>query len=272
MTTNNANVVGVMMAPEYATAENVKTVVNRPIDPSLIKSRDISGKTFRYISGSTVINLLDEAFGMKWSYEVLSKEIVIAEPKPMKRWNEVTRKTEFVKDKNGNIVMENQPPYVEVLGRLTVPGWGVKEQYGSQALIGGTSEQMSACKGAATDALKKCATMFGIGAELYEDVTLDEKEEYPKAQQNTNWKKPSAPAPAPKLPGATTSNTPSVQFDAHCKDKLKALKADFGITDNEQLNPYVVEFTNNPDATWKDIVPTNIAAFNTFFEGKKPKK
>lgn len=49
---------------------------------------------------------------------------------------------------------EPQPPVAKVLGRLTVPGLAIKEQYGSKVLVGGATEQESAFKSASTDALK----------------------------------------------------------------------------------------------------------------------
>lgn len=68
---------------------------------------------------------------------------------------------------NGKKPNEPQPPVVQSLGRLTVPGWGVREQWGSQVILQvGADQQAHAFKGAATDALKKCASTFGIGLDL----------------------------------------------------------------------------------------------------------
>ena len=119
--------------------DRVVGVVTRPIDPKQIKERDAGfGKKLSYISGSTVINLLNEAFAYQWTFRVLRMEVIQSLPK----WD---------KRKNENI---EQPPYVQVLGQLIVPSLGiVKEQYGSKALIGGESEQEGASK----------------AAELYED-------------------------------------------------------------------------------------------------------
>ncbi len=203
--------------------DRVVGVVTRPIDPKQIKERDAGfGKKLSYISGSTVINLLNEAFAYQWTFRVLRMEVIQSLPK----WD---------KRKNENI---EQPPYVQVLGQLIVPSLGiVKEQYGSKALIGGESEQEGASKAAATDALKKCATLLGIGIELYEDEPV----------------KP--PKPTIEWPPAEVS-------------KLKEYKAVLGIVDNNQLDPYVREFLGDGSATFKVISPLNISAFNTFLKKK----
>jgi hypothetical protein len=51
--------------------------------------------------------------------------------------------------------------------RLTLPGCGSREHIGVQVIRERDGEDMY--KGAITDALKKAATLFGVGLELYED-------------------------------------------------------------------------------------------------------
>ena len=41
-----------------------------------------------------------------------------------------------------------------------------------------------------------------------------------------------------------------------------------GITDNQQLDPYVREFFDNPNVTFANITPENIKAVNIFLSKK----
>lgn len=257
--------------------DNANSVINRPIPKELIKSREGAGKmTLSYIEGETVIRLLNEAFGPEgWSFQVVTKCIVESQPKQMTEYDSATRKVKKLYNTDGTPKMEPQPPIAEVLGRMIVPGFGVREQFGTKVLIGGSSEQEGASKAAATDALKKCATLFGIGLELYEN-----KGEQPQAQ-NTGYKKdynnkgyntqksgyeskPSTPSytPAPKI-----DDNQWVGKDADIR-KLKELKAIIGIDDNGKLDPFVAEFTGSKNDTYEKITPANISAFNKFLEKK----
>lgn len=208
-------------------------VIERKLDPKNIHSRTQGKVVLKYISGTLVTYLLNEAFNYRWSFEVLHHEIVQCIDKPIKDWN--------TKEITGQ---EPQPPYALVLGRLTVPGFGVKEQYGSQQLNGGVAEQANAIKGAATDALKKCASLIGIGAELYGE---------------------SKPGPAK----AKKPVTPAPKYDKNDVAELQELKIKLEIKDNSELNGYVIEWIGDEDATYENITPTNIASFIKFLKEKE---
>lgn len=219
--------------------EASKTIIETPFDKNDIKQRDSGfGKKLNYVSGSTVINKLNQAFDYKWSFIIKEEKIVQSLPKKKYKSNE----------------LEPQQPYVQVLGQLIIPSLGVvKEQYGTKILLGGASEQEGAAKAAATDCLKKCATLLGIGLEIYEDDSIPS--EVPRTRET-----------APK-----ENKTPSgtvVPWDVNDTNKLKELKAILEIADNPLLDPYAREFFNSPNSTWKDITPMNIKAFNKFLQKK----
>jgi hypothetical protein len=229
-------------------------VIERPLDKKQIKQRDGGfGKKLDYIEGSTVTRLLNEAFGYAWDFYVVEKKIIQSEPK---------------KKKDGQV--EAQPPYVEVLGRLVIPGLCTKEQYGTKILLGGASEQEGAAKSAATDALKKCATLVGIGLELYEtedDAPASNRggggtNNYNSQNSYRSYQQQNQSAGT----GAQGGN-PWAGKDNDIK-RLKELKAIIGVGSNEQLNPFVREFTGNAGSTYNDVTPTNITAFNKFLEKK----
>lgn len=100
------------------------------------------GKELFYIETPSVIKRLNEAFDGEWSFEIKEKEI------------DLTR------------------GYIWVLGRLTC-GNIVKEQFGFKAFAPnhekGFPDFGDDLKAAASDALKKCATLLGVGLYLYEE-------------------------------------------------------------------------------------------------------
>lgn len=141
--------------------KKAKEIITSPIPRDLIKTKP--GKAAAdYISGSTVTDYLNQAFGYLWSFEV------------NRAWVE-----EGVAKFNPKYDKEPVPqgPVAHVQGRLTVfiPNEDgtmfqiSKEQFGSKAVIGGQMDQEHIFKSAGTDALKKCASLFGIGLELYRD-------------------------------------------------------------------------------------------------------
>jgi hypothetical protein len=262
------NVYTIMRHPELTKDEvsefrgNANSIIKRPIPKELIKQREGANKMkLSYIEGETVIRLLNEAFGESgWSFQIVNKSIVPAEPKQVTKWNSDTHRADKVFNEDGTPKMEPQPPIVEVLGRLTIPGFGIREQFGTKTLIGGSSEQEGASKSAATDALKKCATLFGIGLELYDD-----KAPAPQTQTRTQPTYSNTRPAAPQSPAPAKTENPWPPAET---EKLKKLKESLHITKNEALNPYVAEFTGNPNATYEMISPTNINSFNKFLEKK----
>ena len=115
--------------------------LNRPFDAGQIKQREgRGGKMLDYIEAHAVIARLNEAFDGAWSFEVVGKESLEGE--------------------------------VVVHGRLTAGGQ-VKEQFGSSMVARNRETGKPICigddlKAAGSDALKKCATLFGVGLHLYD--------------------------------------------------------------------------------------------------------
>lgn len=157
--------------------------ITRPVPAYLIQERDAGrGKKLSYLSGSTIIDMLNDAFGYAWSWEV------------KREWKEesipffntyAANKTETYNGKQG--AWDAQAPVAHVLGTLTVyleTEKGIvevkKDGFGSKAVIGKQNEQDSIFKAAGTDALKKAASLFGVGLELYRN----EEEKYYFAEIN----------------------------------------------------------------------------------------
>ena len=117
-----------------------REVLEAPFPPELIKTRPGSfGASLSYLEGHTVIHRLNEAFDGNWSFKIISHQVLDEE--------------------------------VLVLGKLkseTV----TKMAFGSSKITRSdrTGQAVSIgddLKAAATDALKKAATLMGVGLSLY---------------------------------------------------------------------------------------------------------
>lgn len=111
--------------------------LTEPFPRTAIKQRSVQGKSLDYVEGHTVIHRLNAATENQWSMEVKSiSSIAIRED-----WTQVTAHV-----------------------ALTIPGLGTREHIGIQDVH---VKGPDLVKGAITDALKKAATLFGVGLELY---------------------------------------------------------------------------------------------------------
>ncbi len=119
-----------------------RSILEQPFEGHLIKSRrGPAGKSFNYVEGSEFIRRLNEAFDGRWSFEIAEYQIHDAE--------------------------------VIVLGKL-VAGDVTKTAFGGSTITKSsqTSEPINLAddlKAAATDALKKAASMLGVGLHLHTD-------------------------------------------------------------------------------------------------------
>ena len=167
-------------------------LLNRPFSSRQIKKRKTSmGFTLEYIETHTVITRLNEVFEGQWSFKILDHK--------------------FLDDD------------VVVLGELTAEGI-VKQQFGSCELSQEAEDGMvlsmgDALKAAASDALKKAATLFGVGLHLY------------GANPSTPDLLPDHPAePAPSLPSppdeAYTYTEPTPEPLAVSESDIDALLGD----------------------------------------------
>jgi len=120
-----------------------RELLEKPFDPNQIKQREGNfGKMLDYIEGHAVVKRLNDSFDANWSFAILKHEI-------LKETDEVV-----------------------VLGELSANGI-IKTQFGSSRITRAreTGEMISLAddlKAAATDSLKKTATLLGVGLHLYQ--------------------------------------------------------------------------------------------------------
>lgn len=109
-----------------------------PFPRTAIKTRKGGGgKDLSYVEGHTVIHRLNEATTNTWDLEV----------------REITT------------LQLGERTLLQARVALTIPGLGTREHIGVQAIDARGGEDL--VKGVITDALKKAATLFGVGLELY---------------------------------------------------------------------------------------------------------
>jgi len=128
-----------------------RELLEKPFDKEQIKQRKGNfGDMIDYVEAHAVIQRLNDAFEGQWSFEVLSQE------------------------NNGSQVM--------VLGKLTADGVS-KTQFGCSTITTNskTGEVVSLgddWKAATSDALKKSASLYGIGLHLYGADKKDQPSEH----------------------------------------------------------------------------------------------
>jgi len=119
-----------------------RELLEKHFELNQIKQREGNfGKMLDYIEGHNVIHRLNDAFEAEWSFSILKHEIL---------------------DATGEVI---------VLGELKA-GDVIKTQFGSSRITRAreTGEMVSLAddlKAAATDSIKKCASLLGIGLHLY---------------------------------------------------------------------------------------------------------
>ena len=136
-----------------------RQILEKPFDQNQIKQREGNfGKMLDYIEGHAVIQRLNDAFDADWSFNVVRHDI-------LKETDEVV-----------------------VLGELKA-GSVVKTQFGSSRITraresGEIVSLADDLKAAATDALKKAATLLGVGLHLYRNDPPQTGNREPARQDN----------------------------------------------------------------------------------------
>ena len=140
-----------------------REILEQPFGPEQIKQREGNfGKTLEYVEGHAVIQRLNDAFDADWSFAMTHHEI-------LKETDEVI-----------------------VIGELKAGGI-VKSQFGSSRITRAreTGEIISLAddlKAAATDALKKAATLLGVGLHLYRNERTQGANRKNGYQRNTGYR------------------------------------------------------------------------------------
>jgi hypothetical protein len=153
-----------------------RDILTRPFESGQIKRRQgAHGKELSYVAVAAVITRLNEAFDHEWTFEVTSHEI-----------------------------QENE---VIVVGRLTAGGITKMHFGGSSITLGHDGRVVSIAddlKAAASDAIKKCASLLGVALEMYGGAS----ERQPASGNKANG---THPQPAAVSDGATARQLAAIE-------------------------------------------------------------
>ena len=145
------------------------------------------GRYFDYAPWSYYAERLTKIFGPLWSTEILERDLIELPPLPPKHDRKCTKpgrggNPDIVKCINPDKHVERLREELLIKLRLSTP-WGKQETYGSHIYFPNNPEQTKAdaLQAARSQALKRCASNWGIGLDLYDDgVGEDPDEEAPK--------------------------------------------------------------------------------------------
>jgi hypothetical protein len=194
-----------------------RALLEKPFEPSQIKQRQGNfGHILDYVEGHVVTSRLNEAFDGNWTFEIVKYRI-------LKDTDEVL-----------------------VLGKLTAEGI-TKMAFGSKEIA--RSKETKAIisigddlKAASTDALKKAASLFGVGLYLYSDQRPNGKPEegrpetLDKGAPTGNEKN----QPGPKNEPATGDGNGGRLTNKDIKDKaLATFKKNLNFLTKEEASTFI---------------------------------
>jgi hypothetical protein len=128
--------------------EMILDLLGRRFRPEVVQRRKIGGREVAYVPVAAVIERLNRACNT-WDFKIVSRD---RDTMILNRWNQETRTSE-----------PREVSVSVVVGELTVPEIGTRQAMGVQALDDGSGEDL--LKGAGSDSLKKCASLFGVPLE-----------------------------------------------------------------------------------------------------------
>ena len=182
--------------------ENTRTILNAPFRTNQIKQRPGSfGATLSYVEGSAVVERLNQAFHHSWTFEILTVDI----------------NTEAG----------------EVLAHVRIAADGiVKEGYGSSQITrhrdsGEIIDLGSNIKAACTDGLKKAATLFGVGLNLYQ--TEADEPSLPQSRGQQTEPPPARQPSTPRQPSQPSTATSGNRLTAKQKSLILKLAVEAGL-------------------------------------------
>lgn len=224
--------------------KHIKEQLTAKIPQELILQRQGGGKQMlSYISGATVTTMLNRAFDWDWDWE--TQEFWVQ--------NSVEKFNQYAKTKDATYngkegAWEYQLPVCHCKGILTVRYIDEngnqktirKSGVGSKSINGGQTDQEHIYKAASTDALKKAASLLGIGLDLY--YKEEEQAYFDYMEHQSLW---------------------SDEEKENHKDALNFvdnLLRENGL-EEESLAPYVSEWSGNKIMQYYKIGPSEIESF-----------
>ena len=218
--------------------QGFKDLLAAEIPQQLIKEKPGKGN-LTYISGCVVIDMLNKLTNYAWDWHIDEHWVEKSEPKFNPKYDN-----------------EPQPqgPVVHVIGTLTLhlrdengEEFVIKKSAcGAKTVVGGQNEQKDNFKAASTDALKKAASLVGIGAQLYRDE--DEQEYFEELNYEDPWTEEELAAHKEEF------------------DYLKELMADDSEYSREDVNAVLYSWSEKVFTDIGELPPAELTAFVTYLQ------
>ena len=225
--------------------KHAEEVLNTPIPAELIQQREQSGQTLNYINSATAVAILNRAFGVGgWEFVKIASGVrETMEDKYKKKGHTMVYEGElrvFIPDAiTGAIRRDNYASF---------PGFGTK------TMFGGANEDQMADKSAQSDCLKKCASIVGVGSQLY----------FKKKSMAKALNKFLADLGVEPEPGVWDDIAMVMQFQAEW-DYLDELKKQVGATDDD-LDDMASNWSDGKYKAVRDIQPKDFKDFVAFMK------
>src|SRR5262245_19471535 len=157
-----------------------RQLLEKPFEPAQIRQRKGRNGLLDYVEGHSVIQRLNEALEGAWSFEIVQHEI---------------REEEVIVV--GKLTAES-------IVKMAFGGSQVTRERESGALVSLSDD----LKAAATDSMKKCATLLGVGLYLYAEKPIGGRAPAARGVAAPPRPTPTPPAPPARVPVNGTRPAP----------------------------------------------------------------
>lgn len=229
----------------FQISKDIKNKITQPLPEYIISEREGGGKKMlKYLEGHTVTDMLNNYFGYSWSWKIVKEWVEQSVPV----FNTYNKGPDKIMHEGKEGTWEAQAPVAHVLGTLIVSLLNdnneiiriEKDGYGSKIIRGKVSDQEHIFKAAGTDALKKAASLFGIGLELYRN----EGAQY--YHDEINYENPWTEEEKEK-------HKEELEYLREYKEETKCT--------DEEMNGYINDFSSGQYPTIDYLNPDNISDF-----------
>jgi|WetSurMetagenome_2_1015567.scaffolds.fasta_scaffold01987_6 hypothetical protein len=169
-----------IIEPQYGLTDPKKEkLIMEETPPEYIKEKPgRGGFKLKYVETGYMIDRLNKIFNYMWSFEVVEKT-----------QNQSLTQVQVRGRLTGYIVIPTTPPIVQAIVKEQYGGSDIKRFGQGHPLAGSPMDIADDYKSATSDALKKCASMLGIAADLYwksYEIPKVEKSPFPEVKPDTD--------------------------------------------------------------------------------------
>lgn len=243
----------ISLAEMETPTKNTVNKINADLNEDLLGSNKFSKGKKEYVGVNTFRRLLNEAFDNKWSWEILSTQL-------MPNYED--------------------PEYTMVIGRLYLPGLGFRDGIGTAGMD--KKDNSAGFAISASNAFKNALKQSGFGAslldedwdeELFEEDFDDEEEE---EEEEVAPKKKAAPAPKKKAPKPVEEDEDDEEEEAPKKSKkdspsdeqkeaMAEIRDIYNIENNKQLLGFM-QIWKKDLKNLSEVTPSELDKFLAYYD------